>query len=340
MTGTEYDATVDYRRLYYELLDRNDALESTISKMRRRENENEIRSLSLSNPAYEMLTSYQYRVRSLTFQLNAFRTGQKYLDIKEDAAKLLATQGREIQSLKSELADARVETITVRNNWSQVFEDIDKAYAKILSKKNTEIRNLEKENLELHKRVDEEAEKRKSLLSELYKVKTELEDERAKNQKLMAQLRRDYENSSKSSSMDPNHKKIVNNREKSDRRPGGQPGHKHHPRQRHTPTDVIEIPAPDEYMDNPEYVPTGKMVTKQLVDIRFEVITTEFTTPEFRNVRTGERVHAEFPGGIELDVNYSGNVKAFAFLIHCRQLKGIAGKYAQNRQQNIMHNAN
>ena len=72
-------------------------------------------------------------------------------------------------------------------------------------------------------------------------------------------------------------------------------------------------------MDNPAYVPTGKIVTKQLVDIRFEVITTEFTTPEFRNVRTGERVHAEFPGGIELDVNYSGNVKAFAFLLnnHC-----------------------
>ena len=316
MAGTEYDATVDYRRLYYEQLDRNAALESTISKMRRGESESETRPLSLSNPAYEMLTSYQYRVKSLTFQLDAFRSGQKYLDMKEDAAKLLAVQGREIQRLKSEIANARAETVTVRNNWFKVFDDIDKAYAKILSKKNTEIRNLEQENLELHKRIDEEAEKRKSLLCELYQVKTELEDEREKNRKLMAQLRRDYENSSKSSSMDPNHKKIVNNREKSDRRPGGQPRHEHHPRQRHTPTNIVEIPAPDEYMDNSEYVPTGKIVTKQLVDIRFEVITTEFTTPEFRNVRTGERVHAEFPGGIELDVNYSGNVKALAFILN------------------------
>ena len=319
MTGTEYDATVDYRRLYNEQLDRNAALEAEVSKLRRGKNETSNWPLSLSNPAYEMLASYQYRVKSLTFQLNAFRTGQKYLDMKEDAVKLLAAQGREIQRLQSELADAHAETVTVRNNWTQVFDDIDKAYAKILSKKNTEIRNLAKENLELHKRLDEEIQRRKSVLSELYQVKTELEDEKGKNQKLMAQLRRDYENSSKPSSMNPNHKKIVNNREKSDRRPGGQPGHEHHPRKRHEPTIKVEIPAPDEYANSADYVETGKMITKQLVDIRFEVITTEFTTREFRNVRTGERVHAEFPGGIELDVNYSGNVKAFAFLLnnHC-----------------------
>lgn len=316
MAETEYDATVDYRRLYNEQLDRNAALEAEIGKLRRGENVTGNWPLSLSNPAYEMLASYQYRVKSLSFQLNAFRNGQKYLDMKEDAVKLLTAQGKEIQSLKSELADAHAETVTMRNNWAQVFDDIDKAYAKILSKKNTEIRNLEKENLELYKRLDEETQKRKRLLGELYQVKAELEDERGKNQKLMAQMRKNYENSSKPSSMSPNHKKIVNNREKSDRRPGGQPGHEHHPRKRHTPTNIVEIPAPDIYANNTEYVLTGKTITKQLVDIHFEVITTEFTTPEYRNVRTGERVHATFPGGIELDVNYSDNLKSFAFLLN------------------------
>ena len=215
-----------------------------------------------------------------------------------------------------ELASARAETVTVRNYWLQVLDDMEKAHAKELSKKNTEIKMLEKKNLELHNMLDEEKEKRKAILSEMYQVKTELEEERGKNQKLMAQLRRDYENSSKSSSLSPNHKKITNNREKSDRRPGGQPGHKHHPRKRHKPTNTIEIPAPDKFLDSADYKPTGKMVTKQLIDIQLKVTVTDFTTQEFRDKHTWARVHADFPAGVDLDVNYSGNVKAFAFLLN------------------------
>ena len=319
MARTEYDATVDYRRLYDEQASRNAELEATIAKLRNGNAGSIVKLRSLSDPAYEMLASYQHRVKSLSFQLNAFRTGQKYLDMKEDAARLLAEQSREIRALKAELAKAHAETVTVRNHWSQVLDDMENAHAKDLSKKDTEIRNLENEKLDALKRLDGEHEKLKSALSGLYQAKTELEDERGKNQKLAAQMRRDYENSSKPSSMNPNHKKIVNNREKTGRSPGGQPGHEHCPRRRHTPTSIVHIPAPDRYANSADYALTGKMVTKQLVDIRMEVITTEFTTPEFRNVRTGARVHADFPGGLELDVNYSSNVKSFAFLLnnHC-----------------------
>ena len=319
MATTQYDATVDYRRLYEGQLDRNAMLEAAVDKLRQEKNESKGRPLSLSNPAYEMLTSYQFRVKSLTFQLNAFRTGQKYLDMKEGNIALLAAKEREVCRLKSELANAHAETVTVRNYWSQVFDDMEKSHGKELSKKDTEIRNLEKKNLELQKRLDDETEKRKAILGELYQVRTELEEERGNNQKLMAQIRRDFENSSKPSSMSPNHKKITNNREKTDRRPGGQPGHEHHPRKRHAPTESITIPAPDKYADSPDYKPTGKIIARQMVDIQFKVIVTELSTPEFRNVRTGVRVHAEFPVGMELDVNYSGNVKALAFLLnsHC-----------------------
>jgi hypothetical protein len=317
MHQTEYDETVDYRLLYEEQLAWNTVLETKNNKLQA--GKIGAGPFRLNNQAYEVLSSYQYRVKSLTFQLNAFRTGKKYLEMKDDIITQLTVKDREIMHLKAELANAHAETVTVRQYWSQVFDDIEKSYEKELSKKNTEILNLKKDNLELHKKLDEESDKRRAVLSELYQVRTALEDEQGKTQKLLAQMARDYENSSKPSSQSPNHAKITNNREKSGRRPGGQPGHVHHPRQRHVPTNIIEIPAPDEYMDNPEYVLTGKIVTKQLVDIHFEVSTTEFTTPEFRNVRTGERVHAEFPGGIKLDVNYSGNVKALAFLLnnHC-----------------------
>ena len=143
-----------------------------------------------------------------------------------------------------------------------------------------------------------------------------MEDERGKVLELKAQINRDHENSSKSSSLNPNHKKITNNREPSGRRPGGQIGHKWHPRKRYSPTNVIEIPAPQEYADSPDYKPTGKVISKQLVDMRIQLIVTEYTTPEYRHVRTGQRVHADFPGGLVLDVTYGGSVKAFAFLIN------------------------
>jgi hypothetical protein len=53
-------------------------------------------------------------------------------------------------------------------------------------------------------------------------VKTELEEQKGTNRKLKAQINRDYENSSIPSSQKPN--PITNNREKTGRKPGGQPG--------------------------------------------------------------------------------------------------------------------
>ena len=79
---------------------------------------------------------------------------------------------------------------------------------------------------------------------------------------------------------------------------------------------MIEIPAPEEYAGSPDYKATGKTIAKQMVDMRVELIVTEYTTPEYRHVRTGQRVHAEFPGDLVLDVTYGGSIKAFAFLLN------------------------
>lgn len=68
-----------------------------------------------------------------------------------------------------------------------------------------------------------------------------------KNLKLTARINKNYTNSSKSSSMSPNHKTIQNNREKTDRRPGDQPGHVHHVRKRREPDPTIQIQALKEY---------------------------------------------------------------------------------------------
>ena len=60
------------------------------------------------------------------------------------------------------------------------------------------------------------------LCHENSELKTQLDDEKGRNKKLLAQLNRDYENSSIPSSQSRNRSKIPNNRECTGRKPGAQ----------------------------------------------------------------------------------------------------------------------
>lgn len=268
---------------------------------------------------FEYTTNLQYQVKHLTSQVQSFLSGEKYVSMELNFQKQLAAKGREIKNLTSELAEAHCETVTVRKNWMQVFEDITKEHKKELRQKNGKIKHLNKQILELHQQLNAVKDKLKDKNIELYQVKTELEQEKGQRQKLKAQLNRDYENSSISSSLKPNHKKISNNRERTDKRPGGQPSHQGHCRKRHTPTRCISIPAPGKYANSSDYKPTGKIIQKQMVNIGLCIYVDEYSTPEFRKRSTGQRVHADFPPEVVNEVNYGGTIKSFAFLMnnHC-----------------------
>jgi len=271
------------------------------------------------NANFEFMTNLQYRVKSLTTRVQAFESGEKYTVMRADFDARLCAKDREIKHLKNELAQAHSRTIDVRNKWMQTNEDLAKGHAKELSQKDRVIEKLEQQLLNAQIALEAEKDKSRGLLKELYQAKTELEEEKGKNQKLVAQINRDYENSSIPSSQKPNHKKITNNRVKTGKKPGGQPGHEGHVRRKLTPTNRIEIPAPEKYALSPDFRPTGKVITKQLVNISIMAVVDEYFTPEFRNVRTGQRVHAEFPDGVVNDVNYGGSIKSLAYLLnnHC-----------------------
>lgn len=268
---------------------------------------------------FEYTTNLQYKVKHLTSQVQSFLSGEKYVSMEQSFQKQLSAKDREIKNLKSELGKAHCATVTMRKNWMEVFEDITKDHEKELTRKNDEIKRLNKQILELHQQLNASRDKLRDKAVELYQVKTELEVEKGKWQKLKAQLNRDYENSSIPSSQKPNHKKISNNREKTDRKPGGQPGHQGHYRKRHTPTQCISIPAPEKYANSPDYKPTGKIIEKQVINIGISIYVDEYSTPEFRKLSTGQRVHANFPPGVVNEVNYGGTIKSFAFLMnnHC-----------------------
>ena len=268
---------------------------------------------------FEYITELQFKVKSLHARVRALESGEKYTSMKAAHKARLAEKDRETQRLKVELGDANSRTVTIRKNYQQVIEDMEAAHKKELAKKGREIAVLEKKLLDTQTRLDAAMDKVTKKNRELYRALAELEDEKGKNLRLKAQINRDHENSSTPSSQKPNRKKITNNREKTGKKPGGQPGHEWHPRKRYAPTNKTYIPPPKKYLDSPDYKPTGEMVTKQMVDIRVKIVVGEYFTPGFRNTRTGQRVHADFPPGFVNEVNYGGSVKAFAFLLnnHC-----------------------
>ena len=101
---------------------------------------------------------------------------------------------------------------------------------------------MEKRALDAEKQRDDALDKAKEIRLQYYETAAELEEERGKNLKLRAQINRDYKNSSIPSSKSIKRKKIANSREKTGRKPGGQPGHPGH-RKKKTGTHTAGHPS-------------------------------------------------------------------------------------------------
>lgn len=257
-----------------------------------------------------------FQIRLLKDKVEAFESGEKYVRMKEECGKIHSADLRTIRRLEKERADARIETVRVRNLWYTTCSDIVKEKDRLLKKKEEEIEELKKRLDAALRGKKEEHQKYAGKCGEVYEIRTKLEDEKEKNRSLNARISRDYNNSSESSSMNPDHPTIHNSREKTGKKPGGQPGHIHNGRKRRTPTEIIELPEPDKYKNNKKYKPTGRKVRKQLIKLHVMTEVVEYAANEYRNQETGQRVHADFPPGIVDDVTYDGTVKAMAYLIN------------------------
>ena len=266
---------------------------------------------------FESVSTLQYCNRSLKKQVEDFKSGEKYRKMDAENKRLIRFHNREMKRMEYELSKAHSETVTVRRYWSEVMDDLDKEHKKEICRLLSEIKRLEKRISELERQRDEAKGKLHGRSLEYYALAVELEEEKGKNKKLTAQLNRDFENSSLSSSMQTKHKKIKNSREKTGRKPGAQPGHKGHCRKKQTPTEApILLPPPQEVLDDPDFKKTSKTITKQLINIHLALDVLEYHADVYYNSKTGERIHAGFPPGVVDDVNYGGSVRAFLFLLN------------------------
>lgn len=269
------------------------------------------------NISFERVSILEYHLKAAQAEIKAFKSGEKYVQMEREFRKTILALERRNRELEAELAQAHCETITVRNQWFAVYEDLEKEHSRELRTAEKENFRMEQRALRAERRLDDALNKITEQRQRIYGLETELEEEKGKNLKLKAQINRDYENSSIPSSKTLRHKKISNSREKSGRKPGGQPGHKGHGRKKQVPTtEPVLLPPPQEVVDDPDFKKTSKVIVKQLINVRTILEVTEYHADVYYNSRTGERIHAEFPDGVVDDVNYGGSIKAFLFLLN------------------------
>ncbi len=85
------------------------------------------------NSSFEYTTTLEYRLKAATAEVMAFKSGEKYIKMQEEYLKELRHLERIIKRLREELSIAYSETITVRNQWFEIFEELQKEFERKLS---------------------------------------------------------------------------------------------------------------------------------------------------------------------------------------------------------------
>ena len=147
------------------------------------------------NSVFERITYLEYQLQAKKALIDAFESGDKYVQMQEEYRNTLRHLDRRIKNLEAKLESA------YRSNIFQLH-----------------IKQLCRKLLKAEQERDEARDKIKEQRLEIYDLKTKLEEEQGKKQQLLAQINRDYENSSIPSSKKENRKKIANSREKTDKK--------------------------------------------------------------------------------------------------------------------------
>lgn len=272
----------------------------------------------MNDRQYFQATSLSYRLKAAEKELAAFRSGEAYHKLRADYEGIIRRQRIQIKKLQKERDDFSFSRKEITRQWMEVLEDVQKEHEKEVERLKKAIAELLDMVASLKNRNEELNEKRKKALHDYYEVSAKLEEAQGLIVKLTAQVNHNYENSSLPSSKCIRRKKITNNREKSGKKPGAQPGHAHHPRRRLEPDRRVTIRAEEKFRDASRYVPTGNTVTRQVIGISVVPVVTQYETEEFYDKKRGRNVHSAFPAGVTDDVNYEESIKAVLFLLNSR----------------------
>ena len=272
----------------------------------------------MNDREYFLITSLSYQLQTARRELADFYSGEAFRKLRAHYEGAIRELNLTVKKLRKERDDFSFSRKEITRQWMDVLEDVEKEKEKEVGKLKKAIAELLDIIVSLKNRNAELDEKRKQALSDYYETAAKLEEAQGLIVKLTAQVNHNYENSSLPSSKCINRKKIPNSREKTGKKPGAQAGHPHHPRKRAKPDRVIEIAAEEKFQDSSRYVPTGNILSRQVIGISIVPVVTEYRTEEFYDKKKGRKVHSAFPQEAANDVNYAESMKAVLFLLNNR----------------------
>lgn len=275
------------------------------------------------NAAFLRDSSLQYRIKALEKELDSFRTGEKYVKMKEQHRKETDALRREIERLKRELAQAHRETKDVRDKWFTTCDDIIAEEGRNARKALDQILKLKQKCFDTDmKRHDE-----KAALVDEYEEKLAKKDEIIKELKnrlahAEALLGRDGTNTGMPTAQTPPGKKkvIPNSRRGTGRKKGGQPGHKQHvlePPAEEQIDDTVshEVdPAAEECPDcgGSTFLYTGRTEVKYETDVEIKVHRTKHIYYVYECADCGTLVSLAAEPGLMGKCHYGPNLQAIA----------------------------
>lgn len=276
------------------------------------------------NNAFLRETYSQYRIKALENELEQFKSGEKYIKMKEAHQKEVQAFRSENKKLAEELAEAHKTIKGVREKWFSTCDDMHREDHRNLEKAYRQIEMLKQKCFEAEmKRFDDMA-----ALEERYEAKLEekqavIEDLENQLKHARALLGRDGTNTSLPTSQTPPGKEKVNprnSREKTGRKKGGQKGHEMHTLE--APAEEL-IDSTQEHRIDPDeescpdcggnsFIFTGEKEVHYETDVEVIVHRTKHIFYIYKCADCGATVRTSLAPDFRTQVQYGPNIQAIA----------------------------
>lgn len=271
----------------------------------------------------DLIGQLQQQIKHLRDELEAFRTGKKYLDMveshKAEMKKLRKYYERILSEKEKEIADAHKETAHVRRIFMEANDDVLKDKADAEARLQREITRLNKTIEDKDQTIHTLLDIKRTLENKNVDAQKDINDRDEIIKKLRARIKKNNTNSSIPTSKTPFRGKVTNGRKPSGRKAGAQVGHEGHRRPDLEPTLIVDIPAPDWILADPDWVPLvgdKAFKSKKIAECCLSVNVTEYRSYGFYNAKKGETFYPSLPGKTDLELEYGDSIKAMAFLLN------------------------
>lgn len=266
-------------------------------------------------------------VKSLQQQLDAFKSGARYLKLQKDFHRVIAGYERKIKNLKIELGKAHAETVDVRNIWFEQCDQDWQTYCKEISRMQAETEKFQNMYWEALKACDDKV---ASLIQDFSAMLAERDDALAEKDAIITTLTKELEhktallernstNTSMPTSQTPigRKKHIPNTRRSTGKSKGGQIGHVKHileklPDDEITDTVIHSVEEGDRCPDcgSDKLIPTGEYENKDEIDIEVIVKKTRHKYRIYECECCGQRVRTGILTNHRAECQYGSNVQA------------------------------